>query len=244
VQLAIDRGAIPILTWEPWKRDFGNPGNIQAAYSPDTIVNGDHDPYIRSWARGAKFAGAPIIIRFAHEQSTPPGETRWYPWQGRPEAYKATFRHVVNIFRDEGAMNVQFLWSAMWLDQWAHLYYPGDDYVDLVGTTVLNHGVVPSATWGTWHTFDDLFGKQYEAARQWNKPIMLTEWATAEQGGDKAAWLRDGLVSLENKYPLVEGVVLFELPQDRQWPTINWRVTSSPKALAAFKEAIRDPYFR
>ena len=244
VQLAIDRGAIPILTWEPWERDFENAGRIQAAYTLDTIVNGDHDPYIRTWARGARSAGAPIMIRFAHEQSTPPGETRWYPWQGRPEKYKAAFRHIVTIFDEEGATNVQFLWSAMWLDQWAHLYYPGDEYVDLVGTTVLNHGVVPSLTWGTWRTFDELFEKQHEAALQWNKPLMLTEWATAEQGGDKSAWLRDGLASLETEYPLVEGVVLFELPEDRQWPAINWSVPSSSKALAGFREAIRDPYFR
>ncbi len=185
-----------------------------------------------------------MIIRFAHEQSTQPGTRSWYPWQGDPTGYKAAFRHIVTIFRQEGATNVQFLWSAMWLDQWASQYYPGDDVVDLVGTTVLNHGTAPSMTWAQWRTFDDLFGVQYQAALRWNKPIVLTELATAEQGGDKAAWLRDCLTSLQPKYPLVQGILLFEVQSDREWPTINWSVASSSASLAAFQAAIASPYFK
>jgi beta-mannanase len=244
VQLADDRGTIPIITWEPWKRDFDNPGRIQLAYTLATIVNGKHDRYIRAWARAARSTGVPLILRFAHEQSTEPGRRRWYPWQGDPEGYKTAFRHVVTLFREEGATNVQFLWSAMWLDEWAPQYYPGDDFVDLVGTTVLNHGTVPSEQWALWRTFDELFSEQHRSARRWDKPIIITEWASAEQGGDKAAWLGDGLASLKFKYPLVQGVVLFEVPSDREWPIIDWTVSSSPNALAAFKEAIRDPYFK
>ena len=185
-----------------------------------------------------------MIIRFAHEQSTQPGSRQWYPWQGDPEGYKAAFRHIVTIFRQEGATNVQFLWSAMWLDQWASQYYPGDDVVDLVGTTVLNHGTVPTTPWAQWRTFDDLFGGQYKTAIQWNKPIVLTELATAEQGGDKAAWMRDCFTSLQPKYPLVQGMLLFEVQSDREWPTIDWSVASSPAGLAAFQAAIANPYFK
>jgi hypothetical protein len=244
VELAAQKGLIPVITWEPWKRNFADPTALQPAYSLSSIASGTHDAYIRSWAQGAKAAGVTMIIRFAHEQSTEPGSRQWYPWQGDPEGYKAAFRHIVTIFRQEGATNVQFFWSAMWLDQWASQYYPGDDVVDVIGTTVLNHGTGATASWAQWRTFDDLFAGQYQAARQWNKPIIITELATAEQGGDKAAWLRDCFTSLQSKYPLVQGVLLFEVKSDREYPAIDWSVASSPASLAAFKAAITNSYFK
>jgi len=39
-------------------------------------------------------------------------------------------------------------------------------------------------------------------------------------------------------------VLLFEVQSDREWPNINWSVASSPKSLAAFREAITHPYFK
>jgi glucose/arabinose dehydrogenase/chitodextrinase len=244
VALAAQKGLTPVIAWEPWKRDFANPTALQPEYSLESIASGEHDEYIRSWARDAKATGIPMIIRFAHEQSIEPGTRAWYPWQGDPEGYKAAFRHIVVLFRQEGVRNVQFLWSAMWLDQWASQYFPGDDVVDLVGTTALNHGTVPPAEWSKWRTFDEIFAGQYQAALQWGKPVMITELATAEQGGDKAAWLRDCFTSLKPKYPLVQGVLLFEVRADREWPSINWSVASSQESLAAFKQAISDPYFK
>lgn len=244
VMLAAQKKLTPVITWEPWKRDFANPTAPQPEYSLAGIASGAHDDYIRAWARGARLAGVPIVLRFAHEQSTQPGALSWYPWQGDPEGYKAAFRHVATLFRQEGAKNVQFLWSAMWLSEWANQYYPGDDVVDLVATTVLNHGTGANSSWAKWRTFDELFDPQYQAALRWGKPILITELATAEQGGDKAAWLRDCFTSLRPKYPLVQGVLLFEVQSDREWPNINWSVASSPKSLAAFREAITHPYFK
>lgn len=244
VALAHRAGWIPVLTWEPWGRDFVNPTALQPAYSLSSIAAGAHDEYIRSWARAARASGGPVVLRFAHEQSTEPGVRSWYPWQGDPEGYQAAFRHIVTLFREEGATNVQFLWSAMWLNGWAEQYYPGDDMVDWVGTTVLNHGTGATADWARWRTFYELFDGQYQAAVKWGKPIMLTEVATAEQGGDKAEWIRECFRLLKEKYPLVQAVLLLEVASDREWPVINWSVASSPESLKAFLEAIRDPYVR
>ena len=132
----------------------------------------------------------------------------------------------------------------MWLDSYAANYYPGADVVDLVGTTVLNHGTAVTTPWAGWRTFDDLFAGQYGAAAGWGKPIILTELATAEQGGDKAAWLRDLLTSLPSSYPLVSGLLLLEVESDREWPDINWSVGSSPESLRVFRELISGPHFK
>ncbi len=237
-------GLTPVITWEPWQRRFSDPTGEQPAYSLESIATGEHDAYIRTWAQSARAVGDPIVLRFAHEQSTPVGVKSWYPWQGDPEAYRAAFRHIVTLFREENADNVEFLWSAMWLDDWAPPYYPGGDVVDWVGTTTLNHGTEITAEWAQWRPFDDLFAGQYQAALQWGKPIMVTEVATAEAGGDKAAWLRDAFTSFETRYPMVRAVLLLEVTRDREWPNINWSVASSEESLAAFKDAINTPYFR
>jgi hypothetical protein len=244
VKLAAEKGYLPVITWEPWKRAFDDRLTVQPQYALSSIAAGAQDEYIRSWARAARDTGVPIILRFAHEQSTEPGVRSWYPWQGDPENFKAAFRHIVEVFREEGATNVRHLWSAMWLHRWANLYYPGDDVVDYIGTTELNHGTVPDTDWAKWRTFDEMFGPEYEAAAPWNKPLMLTELASAEQGGDKAQWLRDCFASFETRYPLVVGVLLVEIESDLEWPTINWSVTSSAAALQAFREAMANPYFR
>ena len=237
-------GLIPVITWEPWARDFQNPAATQPAYALATIAAGDHDAYLRAWAQAARELNRSFIIRFAHEQSTQVGVRSWYPWQGDPEGYRAAFRHIVAIFREENAQTVEFLWSGMWLHESGQLYYPGDDVVDWVGTTVLNHGSEIAAEWAAWRTFDELFAVQYQAAAQWGKPMMITELATAEQGGDKAAWLRDCFSALAPQYPLVRGVLLLEVAQDREWPSINWSVASSPESLAAFRVAVADPHFK
>jgi hypothetical protein len=244
IALAAQGGAIPVITWEPWRRDFANPTAEQPEYSLAGIAAGDHDDYVRGWAGAAAGTGVPMIIRFAHEGSTEPGTRSWYPWQGDPEGYRAAFRHIVQLFREAGATNVQFLWSAMWLDGWASQYYPGDDVVDLIGTTVLNHGTAVTTPWAQWRTFGELFAGQYGAAAGWGKPIILTELATAEQGGDKAAWLREVFTSLGSSYPLVSGVLLLEVEADREWPNINWSVGSSQESLNTFRQVVSDPYFK
>lgn len=78
--------------------------------------------------------------------------------------------------------HVPFLWSAMWLNSWGNQYYPGDDVVDWIGTTVLNHGTGAIADWARWQSFYELFDGQYQAAAGWGKPIMLTEWLQQNRG--------------------------------------------------------------
>jgi cellulose synthase (UDP-forming) len=54
--------------------------------------------------------------------------------------YQQAFRHVVSLFRDEGADNVRFVWSPAGETN-ALDYYPGGDVVDYVGLTVLEDAV-------------------------------------------------------------------------------------------------------
>ena len=52
------RGAVPLITWEPWNPG-GDPNYLekpdkQPDYQLKDILDGKYDEYIRSWARGIK----------------------------------------------------------------------------------------------------------------------------------------------------------------------------------------------
>ncbi|MDQ7841814.1 MAG: glycosyl hydrolase [bacterium] len=236
-------GAIPVLTWEPWVTDFTRPGlppmpdrqfrNLRA------ISSGQYDFYIERWARAARDWGHPLMVRLGHEMNA-----SWYPWGERAfgntaEDYIAMWRHVVGVFRRAGARNVLWVWSAALVPLGET--YPGGDYVDWVGITVLNFGTVPPG-W-KWRSFQDLFSSHYDELKKTGKPIMVAEVASAEEGGDKADWIRDSMASLLESFPQVKAFMWFNSAQDRYWP-INWSLTSSREAASAFRRAAADPYFK
>jgi len=237
-------GITPIITWEPWKRDFENFTALQSDYIYSKILSGKYDDYIRSWAREAKSAPSEIIIRFAHEQSTPPAIRSWYPWQGYPTDFKKAFRKIVGIFREESANNVTFMWNpvAFWPESTLQ-YYPGDLYVDYVGMTVLNHGVGNGQEDNNWKQCDFLYFDQYRVLSSINKPFIITEFGSAEEGGNKAQWIKDciNMIKVNSK---VVGLVALESSSDSFFSDVNWATDTTEKSFNAFKEAISNQIFK
>jgi len=238
------KGREVIVSWEPWSRS-GRPG---LAFDLEEIARGQYDGYIRSWARAVAASpdqGRHLIIRFAHEMN---GD--WYPWaagretnlsslagrtyvQRRKAAYRLAFRHIVEVFRYEGAQS-RFLFSPAWAGPGSEAedYYPGPDVVDLVGVTVLNFG--PASPWG-WQEFADLFGRQYPALQKFGKPIVLPEVATVGSDAEKAAWLDGMFRALARQFPAVTAVVYFDVEVDRLNPTLNWALSKNPQALEVLR---------
>jgi len=65
------------------------------------IAAGDYDDYLRSYADAVADYGHPVVIGFAHEMNA-----TWYSW-GRghvpPRTFVAAWRHIVRLFRGQGA---------------------------------------------------------------------------------------------------------------------------------------------
>jgi hypothetical protein len=235
------RGAMPMVTWEPANWTLGAD---QPNYALATIVRGDHDPHIRQWARDAAAWGEPLYLRFAHEMN---GD--WYPWSplangnGGPKEYVAAWRHVHEIFEEEGATNVRWVWNPDITDSdrpsprrpsYASLY-PGDEYVDWVAIDAYNWGT--SQRWSQWRTFPQLFEVSYtEMEALTDKPMMVGETASAESGGDKGAWIRRTfLTDIPTKYPRVRAVIWYHRNNEAA-SDADWRVNSSDGSLGAFRE--------
>lgn len=223
------RGALPMVSWEPWDAD-GKPAKLWA------IARGRYDGYIRRSAEMAKAWGRPIMLRFAQEMNG-----SWAPWEqghvgSTPRSYILAWRHLVSVFRQVGADNVTWVWCPN--INTGHLpfmqYYPGDSWVDWVGLDGFN--------WGGsigWRPFSEIFGGSYEElARRTDKPIVIAETGSGQTGGDKAAWVTSALSRELPYFERVRAVVWYNAV-DRS----DFRIDSSPAALRAFRRGIAQPLY-
>ena len=222
---------IPLITWEPH-------------WPLDGIIAGQFDDIFHARAQGAKALGTDIFLRFGHEMNG-----NWYPWSGAmngganggPQKYIAAYRHVHDLFVQDGATNVVWIWCPLVADvpaeAWNHWtnYYPGDAYVDWVGLDAYNWGTSSSCC--VWQSFGTLITALYDDYAG-KKPLMLPETSSAELGGDKAAWIDAMHADLKSTFTAIKAVVWFDINKET-----DWRIASSPGALSAYRNLALDPYF-
>jgi glycosyl hydrolase family 26 len=222
------RGAVPMVTWEPW-RD-GSLGPRQPEFALSRFVEGRFDSVLRQYAEDVRDWGHPVMLRFAPEMN---GD--WNSWSpgvngNSPQAFVAVWKHVHDLFDAVGAGNVEWVWSPN--VSFPHstplrLLYPGDAYVDWVGVDGYNWGRSRPGT--RWQSFSSIFGPTLRSiARLTSKPIVLTEVASTELGGKKSDWIRDFLGQL-GRNPSIVGFVWFQYDKET-----DWRIDSSSASRAAF----------
>ncbi len=227
VDSAYLNNAVILITWEPWEYD-----TVQ-------IMNGNADNYIRRMAQDMKSYGKEIWLRPLHEAN---GD--WYPWaigysSGRNtnSTYIAAFRRIVDIFRNEGANNVKWIFTLNCDNVGPNTsyegIYPGDNYVDYNSIDGYNWGTTQS--WGsTWQSFDQIFSRAYNSLKNYSKPIFIAEWASAEIGGNKAQWITDSFNTIRTNYHRIFAAVWFSHNKET-----DWRINSSEAALNAYRNAIK-----
>jgi hypothetical protein len=252
------RGIVPHLTWELFwpSKDPNNtsqtgPNGFEGF---NDVLNGKYDDYIDRFARDAKTFNKPVLMRFLHEFNG-----NWYVWSGNkngrenggPEKVVAVWKYVVDRFKAVGADNVKWLWvphgpsTDLSTEPWNNVsnYWPGDEYVDWIGLDGYNF--YPKDPWGNerpMRDFDNCFRDLYDScAVLGNQPMMIAEFGTGEfqtKNFDKAAWITDAFNKIKNEYPRLKMFTWFNINKE-----LDWRVNSSPEALEAFKNIMKDPYF-
>jgi beta-mannanase len=226
-------GSIPLITWEPWITH--SLGTLEA------ISSGSFETYVREFIQAAKDWGKPLFLRFAHEMNG-----NWYPWDGfhnggatGPEKYKQAWIYIYNVREALEADSVYLVWcpnntnipDASWNEPAG--YYPGDQYVDWIGMDGYNW------VYASWQDFDSVFSSIYQSLTALTeKPLMVGEFASAEQGGSKADWIADAFSEIKNNYPRIKLFCWFNINKER-----DWRINSSTSSEAAFGQAIGDSYF-
>ncbi len=237
----VARGALPVVNWEPV-----NPARLASPrFRYARIAAGRHDAYIRTFARAAAAWGGPLYLRFAHEMNG-----RWFPWgMGRfdntPARFVAAWRRIHRIIRAEGATNVRMLWSpyvGCRCPSYARLY-PGRRYVDLVGFSAFNW--YRRGTRVRWVGMRRLYAPAVRELRRVapGRPVIVAETGSSPEGGDKAAWIRDGFPAVRAAFPEIRGVIWFDVLVTEPIAHPDWRLATPPAARDAYVEVLGLPGF-
>jgi mannan endo-1,4-beta-mannosidase len=207
---AARHGAVPLVQINP------------TGVSLPKIASGQYDTYLRSYAAAVRSYRHPVILSFGHEMN---GD--WYSWGYRhasPAAFVAAWRHIVTLFRAQGARNVTWLWTVNTIHARGGIpgpapWWPGSSYVTWVG--IDGYYYTPS------ERFAPLFGPTIVAVRALTgDPILIAETGAAPAAG-QAAKIADLFAGIRT-YGLL-GFLWFDAIGHR-----DWRL-NSPTAIAAFR---------
>lgn len=143
------RGGIVTISWHPW-----NPSTGENAWDPTgdavaaSLPTGSKYAIFQSWLstvaeffrslRDDKGRLIPVIFRPWHEMTG-----GWFWWGNKsctPNQYKTFFRYTVDYMRDHGVNNIVWCYSPgadnNETEERYMTYYPGDNYVDMLGVDV------------------------------------------------------------------------------------------------------------
>jgi mannan endo-1,4-beta-mannosidase len=196
--------------------------------SVPAIAAGYYDDYLRTFADSVRDFGHPVVIGFGHEMNA-----TWYTWgYGHlpPRTFVAAWRHIVALFRQQGADNVTWLWTIQ-----ANIrgsgpirdWWPGAGYVTWVG--IDGYYYRPSATFAT------VFGSTISEVRSFTgKPVLLSETSVGPAAG-QAVKIQDLFRGMAAYQTL--GLVWFDITQHAGIYHQDWRIEDSPAAEQSFRLA-------
>ncbi len=217
-------------------------------YSPALdLYRGEKDEMIRELARQAKAFGHPFLLRICNEMNSD-----WTSYGGvvnmaDPDLFIDNWRTIYRIFQEEGVDNCIWIYNpndrnappSRWND--ALCYYPGDEYVQMIGVTGYNNGTYYEKWAEEWREFDviydhiqNLYGTVYSQF-----PWIITEFASSSIGGDKAAWI-DNMFAHIGNYPNIKIAVWFssaDYDTDGTVARPYW-LDETPETVAAFKRGL------
>jgi mannan endo-1,4-beta-mannosidase len=197
--------------------------------SVDGIADGDYDSYLRAYADSVRDFGHAVVIGFGHEMNAP-----WYSWgygHTPPATFVAAWKHIVNLFRRQGADNVTWLWTINADERGTgpiQDWWPGDSYVTWVGID------------GFYYRPSDTFGRVFgptirQVHAMTGKPVLLSETAVGPDAGQFAK-IGDLFTGMRQDKAL--GLVWFDIRQHDGVDHQDWRIEGSQVAEAAFRLGI------
>jgi hypothetical protein len=210
----LSHGAATLLQWDPTRT------------SVSEIADGGFDSYLRSFARSVRDFGHPVVIGFGHEMNA-----YWYSWGYKhlpPSTFVAAWRHIVTLFRDQGATNVTWLWTLQADESGTGTiasWWPGAQYVTWVG--------IDGYYYHSSETFFSIFGQTIAQVRMFTDlPILLSEVGVGPDAG-QARKIPELFAGMQQYGTL--GLVWFDIAQHQGIYHQDWHIEDNPAAETAFR---------
>jgi hypothetical protein len=250
-------GIAPLVGMMPWSSLRQN--SPESRYTLERIAGGEFDDGLRRCAEDVIALGFPIMIEFG-----PEANGSWFPWNGAwngrsadlygergwpdgPERFRDAYRHIVQLFRESGALDVTWVFhiaaDGYPKEEWnsARNYYPGDEWADWIGASLYGRrsGDAPAVP------FDDIMKKVYPglAALSSSKPIAILELGVSEsaRARDKADWIRSAMDSAASgRYPRLRAVSWWNKKYRPDGSRSTLEIDSSPESLSAYREGVKN----
>ena len=220
-QYALDRKRALMITIEPWTwtRDERN----TADFLFKGITEGYYDSNMRGICQVIGTLQSPASVRWGHEMETRDGQFIWSAW--KPKNYIASFKRMIDICRKE-APKINVVWSPIGLKN-AKDYYPGDDYVDLVGVSIFGYEEWEKAELGHARTYTEALTERYNNVKDFGKPIVVAELGYTGSGEYVASWENE-VRAARPDMPQLVGAVYFDQAEVYPWPNDfpkpDWRL--------------------
>jgi len=217
-QLLIDsiykQKSIPMITWEPWLNSFKDELN-DSIHVYELIEAGYFDNYITSFSEKLKNLHRPVFLRFAHEFDNP-----FYPWYVNGDdasiKFKKAWIHTYEIFKNNNARNVIWIWNPRQSDNMAS-FYPGKEYIDWIGVNTLNYGHLNQN--GKWLDFKSIYEPFHDELMNLpSTPVIISEFGSLKDEQKQSEWIENAFISIENDFDEIKSVIYFNTKVDNNWP--------------------------
>lgn len=230
MRLAETKGRTLLVTVEPYTkaanwRDGGD-------HLFTDIVGGGFDREITTVCDAiARYRGE-HWIRWGHEMER---STDRYPWaRGDASGYVAAYRYFVDACR-KIAPHARIVWSPKG-EGGLHAYYPGDDYVDLIGVSVWGLEKWDRERHGRPRSFTETFDEKYRRVAKFGKPVIIAEFGVAGRKRYRQDWKSEirALSKRRNPFPMLSAIIYFYDKEPYHWPaghgSPDWRIAGSELA--------------
>ncbi|WP_433699840.1 glycoside hydrolase family 26 protein [Nocardiopsis sp. CA-288880] len=228
-------------------RRFTRPGHPAVSYA--SIADGEFDEQLRSQARGIAALDVPYFVTFDHEADA----NRRYNERGTPEEFVASWQHIVDLYRSEGADNAIWVWNVTgWeanLDRLPGLW-PGNDYVDWISWEAYNMSTCDAQpNWTETHSFEEALRPAYDWIQTEgpahgidpDKPVMIGEMGTTDIGPRETLEWYSEIPDVLRRYERVRAVKMWD---NELTPGCDFRIGANEYAQRGFQLAGQDPYVR
>ncbi len=211
------------------------------------VLQGKREDFIREMAKKIKVAQHPVLFRIGNEMNGDWCSYSAYNTGLDSDIYVYLYDYIYRIFAEEGANkytiyvfnpNGKSFPDFRYNDE--SMYRPHHTKYQVLGLTLYNTGdYYPGER---WIDFEPLYTELYEhSLKNYDKPMMITEFAASTRGGDKVAWIEDMFNVIEEKFPEIKVAIWFSgIDLDSQGePARIYDITEPAGVLKVFKKYLR-----
>jgi beta-mannanase len=215
------RGRTLMITVEPWS--WASDWQLSPVELLLGIQAGAYDINIASVCSAISRLQSPINIRWAHEMEAVDGPFPWARWS--PKDYIAAYRHFVTECRKQ-IPDAKYVWSPRG-DQSLVEFYPGDDYVDVIGLSVFGYQAYDKKNFGGERTFEEVLEPGYRLVSGFGKPVVVAELGYEGDESYVARWAK-AAAAPHPQFPKLTAIIYFNDREVFAWPQNfglpNWRI--------------------